>query len=278
MKRKSLLFACLLLLALPFYAAQVDTVMVQSPSMNKEVQVVVVTPDVALGKKAVACPVVYLLHGFGGNAKTWIGVKPELPQIADEKGIIFVCPDGKNTWYWDSPKNKDVRYETFISSELVNYIDGHYKTVAAPRGRAITGLSMGGHGALWNAIRHTDVFGAAGSTSGGVDIRPFPKNWMMPEQLGEMETNKEVWDQHTVINQVDKLQKDDLAMIIDCGEADFFLDVNKNLHKRLLELKIDHDFITRPGGHNGQYWNNSIDYQILFFSKFFKKQLPAGKK
>lgn len=42
MKRKSLLFACLLLLALPFYAAQVDTVMVQSPSMNKEVQVVVV--------------------------------------------------------------------------------------------------------------------------------------------------------------------------------------------------------------------------------------------
>jgi len=137
---------------------------------------------------------------------------------------------------------------------------------------------MGGHGALWNAIRHTDVFGAAGSTSGGVDIRPFPKNWMMPEQLGEMETNKEVWDQHTVINQVDKLRKDDLAMIIDCGEADFFLDVNKNLHKRLLELKIDHDFITRPGGHNGQYWNNSIDYQILFFSKFFKKQLPAGKK
>ena len=278
MKRKSLLFACLLLLALPFYAAQVDTVMVQSPSMNKEVQVVVVTPNVALGKKAVACPGVYLHHVFGGNAKTWIGVKPELPQIADEKGIIFVCPDGKNTWFWDSPKNKDVRYETFISSELVNYIDGHYKTVAAPRGRAITGLSMGGHGALWNAIRHTDVFGAAGSTSGGVDIRPFPKNWMMPEQLGEMETNKEVWDQHTVINQVDKLQKDDLAMIIDCGEADFFLDVNKNLHKRLLELKIDHDFITRPGGHNGQYWNNSIDYQILFFSKFFKKQLPAGKK
>ena len=137
---------------------------------------------------------------------------------------------------------------------------------------------MGGHGALWNAIRHTDVFGAAGSTSGGVDIRPFSKNWMMPEQLGEMETNKEVWEQHTVINQVDKLQKDDLAMIIDCGEADFFLDVNKNLHKRLLELKIDHDFITRPGGHNGEYWNNSIDYQILFFSKFFKKQLPAGKK
>ena len=61
--------------------------------MNKEVQVVVVTPDAASGKKAVACPTIYLLHGYGGNAKTWIGIKPNLPQIADEKGIIFVCPD-----------------------------------------------------------------------------------------------------------------------------------------------------------------------------------------
>lgn len=49
------------------------------------------------------------------------------------------------------------------------------------------------------------------------------------------------------------------------------MNVNKDLHNRLLEKKIDHDFITRPGGHNGQYWNNSIDYQILFFDKFFKK-------
>lgn len=272
MKRKSLLFACLLLLALPFYAAQVDTLMVKSPSMNKEVQVVVVAPDVALGKKAVACPVVYLLHGFGGNAKTWINTKPELPQIADEKGCIFVCPDGKNSWYWDSPKNKDYRYETFISSELINYIDRHYHTIAARSGRAITGLSMGGHGALWNAIRHKDVFGAAGSTSGGVDIRPFPGNWSMSEQLGTIEDHKEVWEEHTVINQVDKLQNGELALIIDCGESDFFLEVNKNLHRRLLEFKIDHDFITRPGGHTGEYWNNSIDYQILFFSKFFRKQ------
>ena len=109
--------------------------------MNKDVQVVVVTPDAALGKKAVACPVIYLLHGYGGNAKTWIGVKPDLPQIADEKGIIFVCPDGKNSWYWDSPKDPSYRYETFVSSELVKYIDGHYKTIADRKGRAITGVT-----------------------------------------------------------------------------------------------------------------------------------------
>ena len=74
-----------------------------------------------------------------------------------------------------------------------------------------------------------------------------------------------------VINQIDKIENGDLAIIVDCGEDDFFLNVNKDLHNRLLERKIDHDFITRPGGHTGQYWNNSIDYQILFFDKFFKK-------
>ncbi|WP_285829166.1 alpha/beta hydrolase [Bacteroides acidifaciens] len=270
-KRIFLLAVLLLLLAAPSFAARVDTLLVNSPSMNKDVQVIVVTPDAALGKKAVACPVIYLLHGYGGNAKTWIGVKPNLPQIADEKGIIFVCPDGKNSWYWDSPKNPSYRYETFISSELVKYIDEHYKTVADRKGRAITGLSMGGHGAMWNAIRHKDTFGAGGSTSGGVDIRPFPLNWEMAKQLGEFAHNKKSWDEHTVINQIDKIENGDLAIIIDCGESDFFLNVNKDLHNRLLARKINHDFITRPGGHTGKYWKNSIDYQILFFDKFFRK-------
>ena len=270
-KRNLLLAALLLILVAPSFAAKVDTLLVNSPSMNKDVQVVVVTPDAALGKKAVACPVIYLLHGYGGNAKTWIGVKPDLPQIADEKGIIFVCPDGKNSWYWDSPKDPSYRYETFVSSELVKYIDGHYKTIADRKGRAITGLSMGGHGAMWNAIRHKDTFGAGGSTSGGVDIRPFPLNWDMSKQLGEFAYNKKVWDEHTVINQIDKIENGDLAIIIDCGEADFFLNVNKDLHNRLLARKINQYFITSPGGQKGKYWNNSIDYQIMFFDKFLKK-------
>lgn len=270
MKKRFVLFGFLLcLLVITVQAALVDTVMVMSPSMKKEVEVVYVVPDKALDKKA--CPVVYLLHGHGNNARCWITLKPELSQIADEKGVIFVCPDGKASWYWDSPKDSTYRYETFVSSELVRYTDEHYATIPERKARAISGLSMGGHGALWNAIRHKDVFGAAGSTSGGVDIRPFPMNWGMNKQLGEYADNKEVWDAHTVVNQLDKLENGDLALIIDCGEADFFLEVNKDLHKRLLDKKIEHDFITRPGGHNGTYWNNSIDYQILFFDKFFKK-------
>lgn len=272
MKSRYFLFVFLLqAAAICVQAARVDTVFVKSSSMNKEVEVVYILPDKSVAGSPQACPVVYLLHGYGGNAHTWLGLKPELPRIADERGIIFVCPDGENSWYWDSPKDASYRYETFISSELVDYTDVHYATVAQKRARAISGLSMGGHGALWNAIRHKDVFGAAGSMSGGVDIRPFPENWEMKKQLGELAANKEVWDSHTVINQVGKLANGDLALIIDCGESDFFLEVNKALHGRLLENKIDHDFITRPGGHTGGYWNNSVDYHILFFSKFFSR-------
>ena len=84
-KKKLLLIALLLVGAASSFAAKVDTLLVKSPSMNKDIKVVVVTPDAALGKKATACPTVYLLHGFGGHAKTWIEIKPNLPQIADEK-------------------------------------------------------------------------------------------------------------------------------------------------------------------------------------------------
>ena len=146
--------------------------------------------------------------------------------------------------------NADVRYETFISDELVKYVDSHYKTVADRKGRAITGLR---------------------STSGGVDIRPFPKNWEMSVQIGEKAKYPENWEKYTVINLVPTLRKDQIALIFDCGDSDFFLEVNKNYHEALLKQGIDHDFITRPGNHDSQYWNNSIDYQILFFWKHFLK-------
>lgn len=265
-RRVALAIVCLL--PMVSWAAKVDTLQVESKSMNKSVEVVVVVPDAAASK---SCPVVYLLHGYSGNARTWIGTKPNLPEIADEKGIMFVCPDGKNSWYWNSPLNADVRYETFISDELIKFVDSHYNTVARREGRAITGLSMGGHGAMWNAIRHTDVFSAVGSTSGGVDIRPFPKNWEMSVQLGDKDKNPENWERYTVINLVPDMEKGKLAMVIDCGEDDFFLEVNRNFHEALLKHGIDHDFITRPGVHDHKYWNNSIDYQILFFQKHFSK-------
>ncbi len=246
--------------------------MVHSASMQKQVEVLYIVPDKAIDGSS-ACPVLYLLHGYSDNAYKWLQVNPGLPRIAEEKGIIFVCPDGENSWYWDSPLNPAYRYETFVSTELVDYTDRHYSTIAHRKGRAITGLSMGGHGALWLSIRHQDVFGAAGSTSGGVDIRPFADNWEMKKQLGERSEHPERWDAHTVMTQLDKLTSGSLALTIDCGSEDFFLDVNRDLHRQLLGCNIPHDFSVRPGGHNNSYWRNALDHQLLFFEKFFRPEL-----
>lgn len=265
--RKLILCGALAWMVSWLFAAQVDTLSVRSESMRKGIKTIVVVPDVA---KERACPTVYLLHGFGGNYKTWLQIKPELPRIADRMGFVFVCPDGAGSWYWDSPRNPDVRYETFISMELVRFVDARYNTIKERSGRAITGLSMGGHGAMWNAIRHSEVFGAAGSTSGGLDIRPFPKSWEMYKQLGARDEHPDVWDTHTVINLVPGLENGRLALIVDCGYGDFFFDVNQKFHEALLERGIDHDFLVRPGEHNNTYWRNSIDYQLLFFQKYFE--------
>ena len=147
--------------------------------------------------------------------------------MADTYGVIIVMPDGGfDSWYYDSPVEPTYRYETFVARELVEYIDSHYRTKAEPSARAIAGLSMGGHGALYLAIRHQNVFGAAGSLSGGVDIRPFPDNWNIAKRLGTLAEHPDNWERNTVINMIDQINPDSLKIIFDCGTEDFFYEVN----------------------------------------------------
>lgn len=255
------------MLCIQAFAARVDTVMVRSDVMDKNVKVVVVTPE-----KTGRFPVVYLLHGYGGNACTWISMVPELVGLAEHDGMIFVCPDGDNSWYMDSPLKPEVRYETFMVEELVTYIDNNYPTVADRRARAITGLSMGGYGAMFLSMRHTELYGAAGSTSGGLDIRPFPRNWGLQRLLGDIAVHKKVWDDYTPLNLIDRLENRRLALIVDCGYDDFFFNVNNKFHEKLLENKIEHDYYVRPGSHNSIYWRNSIFYHMLFFKSYFNRK------
>ncbi len=261
-----------LFLSVTLFAAKVDTVAVFSNSMQKEIKCVVVTPK-NYKKSKDRFPVVYLLHGYSGNYAGWIKEAKQLTQSADELQLMIVSVDGGfYSWYFDSPIDPNMKYETFVSKELVNYIDMHYKTIADKKGRAITGLSMGGHGALYLAVRNKEVYSQAGSMAGGVDIRPFPNNWQIKQVLGDITTHKENWDTHTVINQIETLKNRELNLIIDCGLGDFFLEVNRNLHQKLMNLKIDHDYTERPGAHNGAYWNSAVDYHLLFFKKGFARK------
>jgi S-formylglutathione hydrolase FrmB len=250
------------------FAAKIDTVKIYSTSMRKEISTLVVSPDSYSAQKTY--PVTYLIHGYGDNYKGWVNKIPDIKLLADAYNMILVTPDGGfSSWYFDSPIDSSFRYETFVSKELTSYIDKNYSTIASPKGRAITGLSMGGHGALYLAFRHQDIFGAAGSTSGGVDIRPFPKNWDIEKRLGSYSEYPENWEKSAVINLLHLLTPNSLALIIDCGSGDLFYKVNCQLHEKLLDRNIPHDFISRPGGHDWNYWRNSIKYQLLFFHNYF---------
>ena len=266
-----LLFLISIGIALYSQAAKVDTVLTYSPSMKKNIKAVIVLPDSY--QSARKYPVVYLLHGYSGNYSSFIKMAPQIKNYSDSLSIIFVSADGNySSWYFDSPVDSAWQYETYVSKELVNWVDDHYSTIKNRKGRAITGLSMGGHGAFYLAFRHQDVFGAAGSMSGGVDIRPFPLKWEIAKRLGSYATHRQQWEDNSVINLVYLLTPGSLALIFDCGTEDFFYRVNENLHEKLLERNIPHDFISRPGGHTKEYWDNSLDYQILFFEKYFAEK------
>ncbi|KAA8485573.1 S-formylglutathione hydrolase FrmB [Arcticibacter tournemirensis] len=270
---KRFLYTALILLSVSqlVRGATVDTVDTYSDAMHKHIKAVIVKP-VGYNKNQ-HYPVVYLLHGFSGNYRDWVKNVPAISDYADLHHILIVCPDGnRGSWYIDSPIDPSSKYETYITAELIPYIDQHYSTMKSRNGRAITGLSMGGHGAFYLAFKHQDVFGAAGAMSGGVDLRPFPKNWEMENILGKYSEKPENWEKYSVINLTYLLTPGSLAITFDCGYSDFFFQVNKNLHEQLLERNIPHDFTIRPGGHTWEYWSNSIKYQLLFFSDYFGKE------
>lgn len=263
------IFSCLMLglVAFTASAAKVDTVSVPTSNLETPMTILVVTPDNLSDDER--CPVVYALHGYSGDYNDWQRHQPRIKDMADRYKMIIVHPDGRDSWYMDSPANPKVKMETFFIEDLVPFVDANYPTIADRSKRAITGLSMGGHGALYLAFRHPDVFGNAGSMSGGVDIRPFPNHWNLDNVLGRAEEYPERWEAAAVVNHVKDIKPGQLNIYIDCGVDDFFAKVNDDLHRALLEAGIDHDYVSRPGAHTWPYWNNSILHHLLFFSEAF---------
>lgn len=260
-------------------AANVDTLEIFSASMRKNIKCLVVAPE-GYRPTGDPYPVLYLLHGWSGNFTGWLTEAPQLQHHADQYQMLIVCPDGGyDSWYLDSPVDSTVRYDTYISREVVGFIDYYFNTRRDPSGRAIAGLSMGGHGAITLAIKHLDVFGAAGSMAGGLDLRSFKKNdWDLKGVLGNPSEYWSNWEQASAVNFVERLKGQDLPLIIDCGFDDFFLEANREMHRRLVELDYPHEYTERPGEHNREYWSNAVDFQVLFFHKFFERRDVSIKK
>lgn len=265
------------------YSAQVDSLDVPSKIMKKAYKAAVVLPS-DYSKSKNSFPVLYLLHGGGGHFSDWLKLTPDkslVQNLADQYQMIVVMPEGETFgWYLDSPFDPNSQFESYIIKEVIPTIDQTYRTVKSAKGRVITGLSMGGHGAMYLSTRHPDVFSAAGSMSGALDMNftkfrvneSFAKSLQdrFTKLLGTADTSKDIFVNNSVVNMTDIIKKNGLPIIIDCGVDDFLVDVNRELHRRLVYNNTPHEYTERPGAHTWEYWQNSLPSHFLFFQKVFK--------
>jgi len=135
-------------------------------------------------------PVVYFLHGLGASPQTYSGALSlgldVLIGMRTISPVIVVLPDGGAAPYAGSFYTSSALYgdiEGYLTEDLVRYVDAHYATIDSRQGRALIGHSMGGFGAMRLALRHPELFRAAVSHSGPLDLAQAPT--VMPALLAE---------------------------------------------------------------------------------------------
>lgn len=284
--KKLLLIFTFLLPILAFAQVKTDTIQVFSPAMQKNLKAAVTTPSTyQVGSEKY--PVLYLLHGGSGAYSDWHKNVTEpgiVERMADEYNLIIVTPGvGPSSYYYDSPMLDSVRYETYITAELIPHIDKTFRTLAKKESRAITGLSMGGHGAIMLSAKHPELFIAAGSMSGVMNIDT--RMWQVPDdfrtlrQQGQrnmlgQDLNYEAptFSTFTAVGLVDRMKSNGLALIIDCGVDDFLISTNRQMHQLLLDNETPHEYIERPGAHTWPYWTEALPVHLLFFDKYLKRE------
>jgi S-formylglutathione hydrolase FrmB len=276
------LMAVTLLYNAASYPAKVDTLNIFSAAMNKTLKTAVVLPD-AYGSSQKTFPVVYLLHGGQGTFSDWLTKMPDkllLHKLADQYGVIIVTPEGSiNGYYFDSNLDKSNRFETFVTQEVLQKVDASYRTIKDRKGRIIAGLSMGGFGAMRLAALHPDLYCAAGSMSGVMNLNTA--TWHVPAEFAKLRDKNFVrllgpptdpakpYVEFSIVGMTDRLKANDVKLIFDCGADDIMIEPNRELHRLLTENGTPHDYIERPGKHEWPYWGNALPYQFLFFQKVF---------
>lgn len=208
-------------------------------------------------------PLLFMLHGHGGDCNQWNEII-DLKLLANNYQFIIVCPDGNyDSWYVDSPIKKESQFETYFFQDLVPDIFSNYSIDS--NNIFITGLSMGGHGAINLFFNHPNFFKSAGSTSGILDLLPFPDNWGIKAVLGNQQTHKPNWIKHSAIYNLDKIKNLNKNFIVDCGTEDFAFDVNRRFRDSCTVKRIKINFIQAAGNHSYDYWRKSIIEHFKFF-------------
>lgn len=235
----------------------IDTVFYESKTVGSTRKAIVYTPPEY--SKQEKYPVLYLLHGIGGDAKEWLrGARPQiiLDNLYAENEIvpmIVVMPNGRAMKddravgnIFDSVKVQAfANFEKDLLNDLIPFIEKTYPAYKDRDNRAIAGLSMGGGQALNFGLGNLDIFAWIGGFSSAPNTKP-------PDEL--------IPDPELV--------KDKLKLLwLSCGDNDNLIMFTTRTHEYLVENDIPHIYYIEPGGHDFNVWKNGL-YQ--FSRRIFK--------
>lgn len=209
-------------------------------------------------KKSKKYPVLYLLHGIGGDQKEWLK-GANVPVILDNlyadkklQPMIVVMPNGRAMKddravgnIFDSLKVQAfATFEKDLLNDLIPFIEKKYSTLREQENRAIAGLSMGGGQSLNFGLGNLDTFGWVGGFSSA-------PNTLKPEIL---------------IPNPEQTKSKLKLLWISCGDADGLFHFSKRTHDYLFLKGVPHVYYVEPGGHDFNVWKNDLYMfsQLLF--------------
>jgi S-formylglutathione hydrolase FrmB len=293
------LFACLLFaISLPAQtaSARVDCDSISSAILGRAVDYCIALPlgyDAGAGR----FPVLYYLHGLFEHDGSWrdrSGQQTWESLMTQGKigKFIVVMPEGGKSFYVNSYDGKN-RYEDFFIQEFIPAIDRKYRTIASREARGISGVSMGGFGALHLAMQHPDVFGAASAHSAAL-IEKFPNplptegRWgfyarVLQEPFGSP-LNEAYFDANnplTLAGHPNRFAR--LKLYFDCGDQDRygFDEGTRKLDQILTSQGFPHQFALRPGNHGWSYLDQYLHFSLEFHWQVFSQAggaSAAGKR
>ncbi|MCL5021680.1 MAG: esterase family protein [Bacteroidetes bacterium] len=264
-----------LLLMLPlavFGQSRLRRLSFYSHSVHDTMHVVVLLPTHY--DPAHAYPVLFLLHGYGGDQNDWT-TKTFLADYTSHIRLIVVMPEAKNSWYVNSQMDPREKYEDYIIRELPKFINEHFPIDTTRE--AIAGLSMGGYGALMLGLRYPRKFQFIGDLSGAItipqiidsvnDVPGFnvgSQRPIMPSIIKAFGKNdKRFRDAHNVF---DLLERDPSTTIpyifMAAGTQDGYIEFRPADHAFIDSLHAHGDtryeYHELPGQHDWKFWNEEV--------------------
>jgi enterochelin esterase-like enzyme len=250
----------------PAAAARLETHKLASASLGREMSYMVYLPPGYDSPQMARYPVLYMLHGLGGDYRSWernglFDAATAMIERGEIDPMIIVTPEGERG-YWVDQANGGPRFGSYIARDLVATIDRDYRTLPNRLMRAIGGMSMGGHGALQLALNNPNQFGIVGAHS--VALRRY-------EQAFAFFGDKQYFDAHDPVSLCAKnpTRARTFSIWVDIGNSDGWYQQAEAFHKLLAGAGVSHQWTVFNGGHDDAYWTAHVRDYLRFYSQAF---------